>query len=51
MNTYIVRDKEAGNVIDSYATYTEAAEAIVQYEERDRKDGVYVRDFYEIVCD
>ena len=45
-NTYfIVRDREAGNIIDRFNTYEEAKQAIVDYE---REDGESV-DFYEII--
>lgn len=45
---YIIRDREAGNYIDSFATEIEAQEALRNYEEQDKKDGIYEPDFYEI---
>lgn len=46
---YIIRDKEAGNEIEVFATY-EAAEAELRaYEAEDLANGTYEEDFYEIV--
>ena len=45
---YVVRDREAGNVITQFETMEEAQKEIEKYEEHDKKDGVYVEDFYEI---
>ena len=47
--TYLIRDYEAGNLIESCNTL-EAAQAIVkQYEMQDKADGTFTEDFYEIV--
>lgn len=46
---YIIRDREAGNVIDKFATQEEAELALQEYEEEDKRDGTYEPDFYEIV--
>ena len=45
---YVVRDREAGNVITQFETMKEAQKEIERYEAQDKKDGVYVEDFYEI---
>ena len=45
---YVVRDREAGNVITQFETMEEAQKELERYEEHDREDGVYVEDFYEI---
>ena len=45
---YVVRDREAGNVIEHFNTVEEAKKTLERYEEQDKKDGVYVEDFYEI---
>lgn len=45
---YRTRDREAGNVIDSFETLEEARKAIKDYEETDKKEGTYTPDFYEI---
>ena len=44
----VIRDREAGNVIEHFNTVEEAQKELERYEEHDRKDGVYVEDFYEI---
>lgn len=46
---YIIRDREAGNIIDEFDTMEEAVETLEQYEAEDKKDGTYEEDFYEIV--
>lgn len=48
MTTYIIQDREAGNVIDSFNTIEEAEKALIEYEEQDKKDGIYEENFYEI---
>ena len=45
---YIIRDREAGNVIDTFATLHEAEQAFTKYETDDKKDGIFKKDFYEI---
>lgn len=45
---YVTRDREAGYVIDRFATVEEAKKAIENYEDSDKKDGLYEEDFYEI---
>ena len=44
----VIRDREAGNVIEHFNTVEEAKKTLKRYEEQDKKDGVYVEDFYEI---
>ena len=44
----VIRDREAGNVIEHFNTVEEAKKTLERYEEQDKKDGVYVEDFYEI---
>ena len=46
---YTIRDREAGNKIDSFDTMEEAMETLKAYEEEDRKDGSYTENFYEII--
>lgn len=46
---YIIRDREAGNVIAKFVTYEEAIMELNKYEEEDRRDGTYEPDFYEII--
>ena len=45
---YVTRDREAGNIIDEFATLAEAEAAINEYEEDDRRRGIYEPDFYEV---
>lgn len=45
---YVVRDREAGNVITQFETMEEAQKELEKYEEQDKKDGTYTEDFYEI---
>ena len=44
---YITRDREAGNIIDEFATMAEAEAAIERYEAEDQAQGIYEPDFYE----
>lgn len=45
---YIIRDREAGNIINTFSTYKEAEKMLNEYEEQDKKDGYYTPNFYEI---
>ena len=45
---YIIRDREAGNVIDSFDTPDEAKNELMKFEKVDKKEGSYTPDFYEI---
>lgn len=45
---YITCDREAGNIIDEFATLSEAEAAIRAYEEEDRANGCYEENFYQI---
>lgn len=44
----VVRDREAGNIIEGFETIEEAEKAIAQYEEDDEKAGTFEPQFYEI---
>lgn len=46
---YVIRDREAGNIIDRFSTYEEAQQALNQYEQEDKEEGTYTPDFYEII--
>lgn len=46
---FVLRDREAGNIIDRFATMREAQNTLEDYEAADKKDGTYTPDFYEIV--
>jgi len=45
---YVLRDAAAGNEIERFSTLEEAEETLTQYEEDDKKDGMYETGFYEI---
>ncbi len=45
---YVVRDSEAGNVIDEFETKEAAEMAIAKYEAEDKGNGVYKEGFYEV---
>ena len=45
---YIIREREAGNIIDEFNTLEEAEKALASYEKKDRVDGTYTEDFYEV---
>ena len=47
--TYLIRDYEAGNIIESCNTLEEAQTIVKQYEMQDKADGTFTEDFYEIV--
>lgn len=49
MKKFIIRDKEAGNIIDIFDTIEEAKAELKSYEQEDKKDGTFTEDFYEIV--
>ena len=46
---YIIRDREAGNIIDEFKTKKEAEKILKKYEDEDKKEGVFSINFYEIV--
>jgi len=47
---YVIRDREAGNIIDdSFKTIEEAEEMVEEYEREDKTEGNYVENFYEVV--
>lgn len=46
---YVIRDKEAGNVIAKFNSYEEAQKELIKYENEDKANGNYTPDFYEIV--
>ena len=45
---YVIRDREAGNVIDKFETLDDARKTLADYEENDKKVGTFEEDFYEI---
>ena len=43
--------RETGDFIEQFDTYHEATDAIMEYEEEDRKDGIYSEEFYSVMND
>ena len=43
-----VRDRQGGNVIDTFDSLEAATYALNEYEEADKLDGIYEENFYEI---
>lgn len=48
MKRYVIRDREAGNIIEQTDSIIEAVRLIKNYYKQDEKDGNYVEGFYEI---
>lgn len=46
---FIVRDKEAGNIIDTFDTEAEANNAVAEYEANDMENETFEENFYEVV--
>ena len=46
---YVIQNRETGTFIDRFEILDEAVEQLYNYEEENKRDGVYVEDFYEIV--
>ena len=44
----VVRDREAGNVIEKVENWEEGKNLITEYEATDKADGIYTPDFYEL---
>lgn len=49
MKKLYVADKETGTFIEEVASVEEGQELIRQYEEKDKAEGQYTEDFYNIV--
>ena len=49
IKTYIIRDREAGNMIEECISLFEAKNKVIVFENKDKKDGIFVDDFYEII--
>ena len=49
MKTYTIQDKECGNPIDDFNSLEEAQDALKDYEQQDKEDGIYTPNFYEII--
>lgn len=51
MKNYWTACKETGDFIEYFRTYEDAVKAIEKYEEKDKAEGNYTEDFYDIVDD
>lgn len=49
MKRYIVRIAQSGDELEEYGTLEEAIECIKRFEDEDRDEGNYERDFYEVI--
>ena len=47
--THLIRDREAGNVIDKFTSLEAAENELKKYEEDDKEEGTHTKNFYEIV--
>jgi hypothetical protein len=48
--SYIIRDREAGNIIETgFETEELAEDRLSEFEEMDKKEGTYEPNFYEII--
>lgn len=43
-----IKDRQGGNVIDSFDSLEAAMYALNEYEEADKLEGIYQENFYEI---
>lgn len=43
-----IRDRQGGNIIDSFDSLEAAMYALNEYEEADKLEGIYKENFYEI---
>lgn len=44
----VVRDREAGNIIEIVKSVEAGKKLIEEYEEMDKRDGIYEENFYEV---
>ena len=45
---FVIRDRQAGNEITRARTIDRAKEIIEEFEEQDKKENIFEKDFYEI---
>lgn len=45
----VVRDREAGNIIEQVGSWEEGFATLQRFEQQDMQDGCYSEDFYEVV--
>ena len=44
----IIRDREAGNIIEIVESVEAGKKLIEKYEEMDKRDGIFEKNFYEV---
>ena len=49
--TYRIQDREAGNIIETGMSISEAQNLLAKFEAKDKQDETYTPDFYEIVAE
>lgn len=49
MKKIYTADRETGTFIEEFSTVEKARKAIESYEEKDKADGIYEENFYDIV--
>lgn len=45
----VVREREAGNIIEPMDSWEEGLRVIEEFEQQDKKDGCYSEEFYDVV--
>jgi len=45
---YVIRDREAGNIIEEFNTLQEAIKELKNFELSDKKEGIFEVNFYEV---
>jgi len=45
---YVIRDREAGNIIEEFNTLQEALKELKNFELSDKKEGIFEVNFYEV---
>ena len=46
---YAIKDLETGSIIEMCETYEEAIKGVGDFEEEDKRNGLFIPDYYEIV--
>lgn len=44
----VIRDRQAGNIIEQVKSYDEGEEVLSRFEAEDKAEGTYEEDFYEV---
>ena len=46
---FVIQDKEAGNIIEYFENFSDAEKTLMQFEEEDKANNCYTKDFYKII--